>query len=107
VERRQLGLFNIIYFYLKNRFFPCNRLAVVVVGELEGKALALAGRHAARRRLELGQHATLAQHEGESLRLAAFERLAVERAVEVHGQAIAVARRARRRDEAGALLAQD
>jgi len=65
-----------------------------------------AGRHAAHRGLELRQHAALAHGHDEVLRLAAFEGLPVERAREVHGDAIGVARRAARRDKARALLAQ-
>ena len=63
--------------------------------------------HPAHRRLELRQHPALAQGKDEALGLAALEGLSADPAEEVHGQLVAVLRRAARRDEPGALLAQD
>jgi FKBP-type peptidyl-prolyl cis-trans isomerase (trigger factor) len=80
---------------------------VVVLRELEIEGLRLAGRHAARRVVEFLQHATFADREDEVLRRAALERLAVDRALEVHRQPVAVLRGALRRLELRALLAQD
>jgi hypothetical protein len=80
---------------------------VIVVRELEREGLGLAGRHAARRGVELRKHAPLADAEREVLRAAALERLPVDRPVEIDGQPVAVLRGTACRRVGRALLAQD
>src|SRR4029079_12523050 len=81
IELGQLRLLDAIQPNVEGGFLSGHGLSVVVVGELEREGLALAGLHAARRRLELRQHAALAEHEREARRLAAVEGLAADAAV--------------------------
>ena len=62
----------------------------VVLGEDDREGLRLAFGEPRQRRLEVGQHAALAQHDGEVLALAALEGRAVDLALEVDVDQVAV-----------------
>ena len=90
-------------------FLAGDVLALVVGRELEREGLRVAGLHAAHRAVELLEHLAFADHELEALGLAAVERHAVDRAVEVDRHAVADGAPLGRRAllERAALLAQD
>ena len=107
VERGQPRLLHLVHLQRERGGLARHLLALIVLREGQLESLALAGRHAARGRLERRQGAAFAEQEAEAGRLAAFERHAVDLALEVDRHAVAVLRGARHGVELGALLAQD
>ena len=79
-------------FTAKIAALPVSASTVIVVGEVDVDVALLAGLGADEAFLEAGDEVCLAEHELHVLALAALERLAVDPADEVDGDAVAVAR---------------
>ncbi len=90
VNRRQDLLFDAMHLDREVDFLPRQILGVVVLRELHLEALLVACGDAVQPLLEVGQHLALPQHDRDLLALAALEGFALQRAVEIHDDTIAV-----------------